>query len=311
MTVINPKFLNFLQYFGFHSQSYYHSGANASYDPDDLLAYYIDHSPRANFEGEFSPAGIPLYRHSGKSMVLPVHCILYALGNCEKFRKTKQELHKDNFLKVADWLVKYQDEKKGWKSHVAMPKFGLKQPFYSAMTQGMAISTFVRAAIVTGQNSFIDNAVSALELYQIDVNGGGVSRKIDGYIFYEEYPSIRKHHVLNGFIYSMWGLLDLIRYNDNALARQLWEEGLATLAQWLPQYDIGYWSLYHIGDGLKNPATIPYHELHIEQLKAMYDITGQKIYKDYAEKWAAYMNVRTNALRTLPQKILWNLARGL
>ncbi|MGH8016669.1 MAG: D-glucuronyl C5-epimerase family protein, partial [Candidatus Zixiibacteriota bacterium] len=115
---------------------------------------------------------------------------------------------------------------------------------------------------------------------------------------------------LNGFIYSSWGLLDLIRYNDNALAKELWEEGLKTMASWLPQYDMGYWSLYHIGDGIKNPATIPYHKLHIEQMKVMYDITGQKIFKEYADRWTSYLNSPFGALRTLPQKILWNLARG-
>ncbi len=311
MSALNIKFLNFLQYFGFHSTSYYHSDAPASYDLAEPLAYYIDHSPRAFFEGEFSPAGLPLYGHKGKSMILPVHCLLYALGNCEQYRKTKQELYKNNFLKVANWLVKSQDEMGGWKSEVLMPKFGLNQPFYSAMVQGMAVSTLVRAALVSGQNSFIDHAVIALGLFQVDVKGGGVSREIDGYIFYEEYPSVKKHHVLNGFIYAMWGLLDLIRYHDHALAGQLWEEGLETLVQWLPQYDTGYWSLYHIGEGIKNPATIPYHKLHIEQLQAMYDITGQKIFKDYAEKWTSYLKGRFNGLRTLPQKILWNLARGL
>jgi len=74
---------------------------------------------------------------------------------------------------------------------------------------------------------------------------------------------------------------------------------------------MGYWSLYHIGDGMKNPATIPYHKLHIEQLKAMYDITGQKIFQEYADKWSGYLDNRLNALRTLPQKIGWNLFRGL
>jgi hypothetical protein len=192
-----------------------------------------------------------------------------------------------------------------------MPKFGLNEPFYSAMIQGMAISTLVRATLVTGQNSFIDHAVSALRLFEIDVKEGGVSREIDGYIFYEEYPSEKKHQVLNGFFYAIWGLLDLVRYNNNATARQLWEEGLKTIVFWLPQFDMGYWSLYHIGDGMKNPATIPYHKLHIEQLKAMYDITGQKIFQEYADKWSGYLDIRLNALRTLPQKIGWNLFRGL
>ena len=311
MSSLNQKTLNFLEYFGFHSKSYHHSEALANYDENDQLAYYLDHSPRAHFGGEFDPNGLPIYNYKGKKTTLPAISMLYALGNIEEYRNTKNEFHKQNFLKIAHWLEKSQDEKGGWKSGNTMPKFGLNQPFYSAMIQGMAISTLVRAALVTGQNSFIDSAIEALELFQIDVKDGGVSREIDGYVFYEEYPSAKRHHVLNGFYYAIWGLLDLVRYNNNATARQLWEEGLKTIVNWLPRYDLGHWTLYHIGDGIKNPATIPYHKLHIEQLKAMYDITGQKIFKEYADKWNGYLDNRFNSLRTLPQKIGWNLLRGL
>lgn len=311
MSLVNQKALNFLKYFGFVSKSYHHSEALANYDEEDRLAYYLDHSPRAHFEGELNSDSLPIYNHKGKKMTLPVISMLYALGNIEEYRKTKNEINKQNFLKIAHWLEKSQDEHGGWKSENTMPKFGLNEPFYSAMIQGMAISTLVRAALVTGQNSFVDHAVEALRLFEIDVKDGGVCREIEGYVFYEEYPSAKKHHVLNGFFYSIWGLLDLIRYNNNETARQLWEEGIKTIVNWLPQYDMGHWSLYHIGDGMKNPATIPYHKLHIEQLKAMYDITGQKIFKEYADKWSRYLDNRLNALRTLPQKLAWNLFRGL
>jgi hypothetical protein len=311
MSTISQKSMNFLEYFGFRSKSYHHSEALANYDENDPLGYYLDHSPRAHFEGELDPDGLPIYNHKGKKLTLPVISMLYALGNIEEYRKTKNELYKQNFLKIAHWLVKSQDENGGWKSGNTMSKFGLNQSFYSAMIQGMAISTLVRAALVTGQNSFIDHAAEALRLFEIDVKEGGVSREIDGYVFYEEYPSAKKYHVLNGFFYAIWGLLDLVRYNNDATARQLWEEGLKTIVNWLPKYDMGYWSLYHIGDGMTNPATIPYHKLQIEQLKTMYDITGQKIFKEHADKWNGYLNNRFKALRTLPQKICWNLFRGL
>jgi hypothetical protein len=116
--------------------------------------------------------------------------------------------------------------------------------------------------------------------------------------------------VLNGFLYSVWGLLDLIRLDDNPDTRLLWEDGTATLVEWLPRFDMGYWSRYHISDGVTNPATIPYHKLHIEQLWAMHAITGEPVFEGYASWWDACLAGKFNALRTLPQKLHWYIAHS-
>jgi hypothetical protein len=310
MPLLNQKISNLLQYFGAGSRNYHLGDNPGSYDSDDRLAYYLDFSSRAVYDGLTDDSGLPIYKHRGQPTRHPVIAMLYALGNCEINRKTKNADSRQKFLTVADWLMANQDEQGGWKATVFMPKFGLRSPFYSALIQGMGISTLVRAALISNDEKFSQAAVRALKLYQVDVHGGGISRIINGFVFYEEYPSEKNYHVLNGFIYSLWGLLDLVRYNNNDPARQLWESGLATLTSILPKYDTGNWSLYHIGDGMKNPATIAYHKIHIEQLKVMHAVTGQKVFMDYAQKWQGYLENRFNALKTLPQKILWNLLRG-
>lgn len=283
----------------------------ANYDPDNRLTYYLDFSQRAKSDIRLDDKGIPVYEHKGQVSKHPVYAMLYALGRCEIYRNTKDSNAKQSLLLIADWLISTQDESGGWKSSVTMPKFGLNHSFYSALIQGLAISTLVRANLLNQHEKYIESALKALKLFQTDIKNGGVSRIVDGYLFFEEYPSQKRHHVLNGFIYSLWGLLDLVRYNDNEKSRELWESGLKTLTDFLPQYDTGSWSLYHIGDGMKNPATITYHKIHIEQLKAMHAITGQKIFSDYAQKWQGYLDNPFNALKTLPQKIRWNLFRGL
>ena len=108
----------------------------------------------------------------------------------------------------------------------------------------------------------------------------------------------------------MWGLYDLIRFEANEEAKKLWDATLSTLVKWLPRFDTGRWSLYHIGDGPANPATIPYHKLHIEQLRAMYAITRLAVFEEWANRWEEYLKGRFNALSTLPSKILWNVIRG-
>ena len=48
-----------------------------------------------------------------------------------------------------------------------------------------------------------------------------------------------------------------------------------------------YWSKYDDGKRVSSPF---YHELHIAQLTAMYDLFGDNIYKEFADKWKRYQN---------------------
>lgn len=310
MDQVTQKLLNVLQYLGVRSDNYFHSEAKANYDPDNSLAYYVDHSRRADFTGPRDREGIPLYNWHGKAHYLPVLSSLYALGHCEQFQHTGKAFHRKELLKIADWFVRTQNKNGAWLHPLPMKKFELAAPFPSAMIQGMAISTLVRAYLLTKNQDYHDCAIRALQPFKIDVSSGGVKTCVDGKPFYEEYPSEKPHHVLNGFIYSIWGLLDLVRLHDITDARSLWEDGIATLTDWLPRFDMGYWSRYHISDGITNPATIPYHKLHIEQLRVMYDITGEAVFMQYANCWEGYLGGRLNALRTLPGKLRWYIAYG-
>jgi hypothetical protein len=159
---------------------------------------------------------------------------------------------------------------------------------------------------VLGDSKCLDTAVRAIEPFRHDVADNGVTTYHDVGPFYEEYPCKPPCHVLNGFIYAMWGLRDLAQ-QVNADARQLWESGLKTLTAWLPRYDLGYWSLYHLPESPRNPTTVAYHRLHINQLEVMYALTSEPIFKEYADRWRGYLAHRINALRTLPAKVMWKM----
>ncbi len=93
--------------------------------------------------------------------------------------------------------------------------------------------------------------------------------------------------------------------SDNNDIRQLYDEGINTLKKVISNYDIGYWSLYNLSDGLNNPATVPYHKLHIKQLEVLYAVTKIDIFEHYRNLWIDYLSNNNNALRTLPSKFLW------
>lgn len=311
MAQLGQKLANVLQYFGVRSNSYYHSEATANYHADQPLAYYLDHTARAGYDGPTDSEGIPQYNYNGTVDYLPVLVALIGLGHGDLYLRTDDTRDRDTFISYADWFVRSQTSAGAWLTSFPMKKYGLEGNFPSAMSQGMGMSMLVRAHLLTGEARYLESATAALDLFDREVSDGGVRTITDGRVFYEEYPSAKPHHVLNGFIYAVWGLYDLIRVEKNVEAHRLWDLGLATLIEWLPRFDSGRWSWYHIGEGMKNPATIPYHKLHIEQLRVMHAITGHEIFHETANRWQGYLQGRFNALSTLPRKIAWNLFRGL
>ncbi|UCD16577.1 MAG: hypothetical protein JSV44_08940 [Candidatus Zixiibacteriota bacterium] len=310
MRHLKDKLANLLEYVGLKSTSYYHTLAPISYDPEDMQAYYLDQSRRANYAGPFDDNGVPLYAGKEENVHLPVHIAFWALGHFHLHRRSGDEKHRKAFLRAADWFARDQDDRGAWQSPLAMKRFRLKPPFPSAMSQGLGISCLIRAYRLTRNEPYLTCAVKALRPFHEEIRDGGVTSYHEGRAFYEEYPVYPFKHVLNGFIYSLWGLYDLVRFADNPAARELYDTGVRTLMAWLPRYDLGYWSLYHISDGAKNPATIHYHHLHIDQLTVMHRLTGSEIFGEYRSRWERYLRNPLNGLRTLPAKLRWQFFDG-
>jgi len=52
-------------------------------------------------------------------------------------------------------------------------------------------------------------------------------------------------------------------------------------------FDCGYWSYYDLSGNIASPF---YHNLHIEQLKVMFDLFKIDKFSKYTEKWLGYKN---------------------
>lgn len=295
------------EYFGRRPTDYYHSRPEVAYDPNDPLPYYLDQRQRADYDGPTDDDNVPLYAAGGNLTRLPVHITLWALGQLEHYRRDGQQDRLEKCRPALDWLVKSQTDDGAWLSEVPMKRYRLEGSWRSAMAQGLAISTLLRAAHLRAgdRDYYVASAIKALGPFHKDVAHGGVTTYHEAGPFYEEYPCRPSCHVLNGFIFALWGLYDLVRFENNDEARLLWKNGLETLRAWLPQYDLGYWSLYQLPRKPRNPATVPYHELHVKQLAVMFQITGEPIFGEYSHKWESYLGHRYNALHTLPAKLVW------
>lgn len=132
--------------------------------------------------------------------------------------------------------------------------------------------------------------------------GGTTKYQGDDVFFYEctEDPLI-----LNGWIFSLWGLLDYCKYFNDQHTKNILRLTVHTLEKKLPDFDLGYWSMYEDGKRICSPF---YHKLHIAQLTVMYQLTGCEIFQTYADQWKQYQNnffCRTRAfLKKTLQKVL-------
>ena len=225
-------------------------------DNQELLGkYYIDFTAAAkNWDGPFDEQGIPLrhYKEFG-IQYQPVGIAQYALGNWELYLSTKQAQYREKFLRMADWFCKNLVIKGNfgvWEYHFDYPRYHLKAPWPSAMAQGEAISVLTRAYQLTQEKRYLECAALALASFEVPIKEGGIRyRDKDGFIWYEEYSSlVESPHVLNGFIFALFGLYDFYKLTGSKEAGALFNDGIRTLQANLDRWDLGVWSRYDLTD---------------------------------------------------------------
>jgi len=174
------------------------------------------------------------------------------------------------------------------------PLYHLKKGWLSAMTQGLAVSCFVRAFVLTGNELFLKIAHEASKPLMIETKHGGVAYVDEDGIWLEEVLSNPPSHILNGFIYAITGLFDLFCISEDTLVEKILKEGIFTLRKNTGKYDSGNWSIYQLNPALLAPLN--YHMLHVQQLSFLYKVTGENIFKEYAVRFNTYMKSQKNYL---------------
>ncbi|MBT8380717.1 MAG: D-glucuronyl C5-epimerase family protein [Ignavibacteria bacterium] len=275
--------------------------------------YYLNFSSKANFEGEFSKEGIPLYSFFGQQNIEhPIVIAQYGLALYEKLLQNNFEntILKKKFLMVSNWFLSNKiavGKGSGWYIHNQYPQFGLNYPFVSAMAQGEAISVLTRAALLTNNSEFENSAVAAMEPFKLKVKEGGVVNFFNSIAVYEEGPSpIKTMAVLNGFIFSLFGLFDLYLLNNNQTASLLFTRGVNSVKKLLPYYDLKYWTRYYLFDYPKEYcSSFTYHILVAEQLKALHLLTGENEFLEYSNRWFDYSKNFYKKSKALFKKVIY------
>lgn len=290
-------------------RGYYHTrqGHDERFRPGALEGCHCDLRHKTEWEGATDADGIPLnLDNEGRGVHFPITIAQKALGHWQRWLDAARsdDAQRDAFLHIARWLVDAQDDAGGWTIWFAGAPPHTSR--YSAMAQGEAASVFARAHAVTGDDTFLTAADRAIALMLRPVSQGGTARVDGDVLILEEYPTDPQNAVLNGWIFSLYGLYDYLLAVDSTPLREALDATVNTLARRLPQYDAGYWSCY---DETGNIASPFYHDLHIVQLEALaVTFPGHAgVWRHWLERWRYDRRSRIRLTRAVVHKLFQKL----
>ncbi len=247
----------------------------------------------------------------------PITIGQYALAVFHAYLKTKSQEKKEHFLKIALWFYnnRTDDPQNGtyWETTVPKPEYKVFSPWKSAFAQSRALSVLLRAWQLTGNIDYLEVCKKALIPFTLDIEEDGVTaNKKKGYPFYEEYVADAPTMVLDGHMFSLFGLYDFMRAipenldkENHLLAKKLFNDGISSLEHWLPKFDMGFWMCFNYCQMDHypeiDPCTIGYSRLVRTQLDILFKLSGQPILKKYHDKLQKY-DSWLNILRMYPIK---------
>lgn len=282
--------------------------------PDQLGQYYMPFTAKAGYRAHLDENGIPMLDYHGAigTQYNPIAIAQYGLGNYNLYQRSGGEGNRAKFQLTADWLkenlVENQFGVPVWMHYFDFEyQEGLRAPWYSGLAQGQGISVLVRAYQLTQNEEYLQAAEKAFNSFLVTVPEGGViDRDKDGNLWIEEYIVASPTHVLNGFIWALWGVYDYYLLKKSETAKGIIDLALETLLRNLPRYDTGYWSLYDLSSSkLKMIASPFYHQLHIVQLRIMFNLTKEAGFAQFADRWESYQKRTLNRWRAFIQKAIF------
>lgn len=255
-------------------------GIGKYFTKDEIRGYYNNMIEKVTKMPELlDNEDLPMLNlEGGKFTYFPVAIFQYGLGCYDLYIQTKDERYINKFMQCARWTLEHQDDDGRWNnfSHYC------PQTPYSAMAQGEGASLFVRAYVYTHEQRYLDAAKMAIDYMLLPLEEGGTTKYKGDDAYLMEYTF--KGLVMNGFIFSWWGLYDYVLVTrDHGKYKEALCRTMNSLAKILPKFRCPYWSMYSLDGLIASPF---YHNLHVAQMQAMYQLTGEDIFNEYANRWA-------------------------
>lgn len=271
-------------------------GLGKVFSKNELMGYYNDLTEKVSDSQIVDEKGIPLFQADSEHIIyFPIMIFQYGLGSYDKYLLEGSQKMLQNVKECAEWAVMNQEDNGAWRNF----EFEFPDTPYSSMAQGEGASLLLRAYKEYKDNRYKLAAKKAIQFMLMDIKHGGTTEYLNEGVYQHEFTHLPV--VLNGWIFSIFGIYDYLLEFDDAEIRRAYQCSIKTLINSLYLFDNGYWSMYNTKGMITSPF---YHNLHIAQLQAMYNLTGEEEFNKYREKWVGYQNSKVKCLRSFVKKTI-------
>lgn len=262
------------------------------FSPGELKGYFNDLTEKVLRDPETLKAKtIPMSSDEKAGKVyFPIAIFQYGIGAYDLYIGTREEIYKDQFMRCVDWAIKNQEEIGAWNN------FGFVQA-EAPYSSREGCSLLLRAYKETGNVIYLTAATKAIDFMLLPIEKGGTAEFLNEEIILHEYTN--KPAILNGWIFSFFGLYELSLILKDKRYKELVEISICSLKNHLNEFDLGYWSKYDMGKMISSPF---YHKLHIAQLKALVMIFGDLAFSEILVKFEKYQRSWWNRKRAFIKK---------
>jgi hypothetical protein len=254
-------------------------------------------APLKPLKTEFDQYGIPMYqKEDGTDNTLYNHPVRLAhniINFITSYKMTNDKRYLTEAKKYAQRLSDIAVEQDGaifFPYDFAinlhdLPTEQMKPRWYSGMAQGQALSAFVRLYQITHDTNYLKLADKTyLSLRQLKSKKHPIwVSMIDqqGYFWMEEYPMEKPSHILNGFIFSIFGLYDYYQVSKQEEVKEFIQASITTVYDNIERYRVPDDASYY---GLKlDHQSKHYHHVHTDQLETLFHITGDSYFHEMSQ----------------------------
>ena len=224
----------------------------------------------------------------------------------QDFKKTDDEISKKFFLNNANWIIENtvkNDNYSIYHHSFPYPTYNLPVGWTDAMAQGRMINIMIKAYKLTNEEKYLTEAKLLSNGFFVDVSDGGLTHKTTNNGWWYEHRAHKdgiKPRILNAHMSTLLDIYSYYQYTNDTDSKFLFDKGIIALRNDIADYDFFGYTYYN---ALKKPSTYNYQKIHIDKTKLLYDITGEKIFLEYHNKWKSCDEVCHFILKKVDQWI--------
>jgi hypothetical protein len=256
------------------------------------LPYAVHSLVSLDFDYPIDDQGVIVFIYEKSEYYHPVKISQKILQFLNSYIKTNNPEYLDRAKLFAQKLIEISFESKDaiyFPYDFDWPLHGNEEmiaPWYSGMAQGQALSAFVRLYKITREDKYLEiseKIFRSFTYFKGENEPWIVYVDEAGYLWIEEYPMEVQTHVLNGFIFGIYGLYDYYLLTKDPLSKQLLQASITTIHQYISEFrnegNISFYCLKH------KVKSVEYHRIHIYQLAMLYKITGDDFFQTMSDNF--------------------------